>query len=199
MLFLRVLLACLTLAALSGATCGAGHVDELPPAHSTNKQVLGPGDVVEVRIYNEADLSGTHQISPNGTIRLPLVGEVVASGLTADELTVKIQDAYNEKYLKNAEVSLLLKEYNSRKVFVLGQVAKPGPYPFDGKMTVIEAIAMAGGTTKIADGNRVLLTREKDGGAQVRVVIEVARIERGQAPDVELAPGDILFVPESPI
>ena len=194
----RLLVAWCVVVAAPGATCGAGRADELPPGHANKKQVLGAGDVVDIRVYNEPDLSGTHQVSPNGTIRLPLVGELLAAGRTADELTLDIQAAYNARFLKNAEVSLLLKEYTSRKIFVLGQVGKPGSYPFDGQVSVIEAIAMAGGTTKLADGNRVLLTRERD-GKTLRVVVEVARIERGQSPDVELAPGDILFVPESPI
>jgi polysaccharide export outer membrane protein len=159
--------------------------------------VLGPGDVIEIRIFNEPDLSGVHQISDGGTIRLPLVGATRVAGLTPDQLSLAITEAYNAKYLKNAEVSLFVKERNSQQVFVLGQVGKPGPVPIEaGRMTVIEAIARAGGTTKLADASRALLTREHE-GKQVRVSVDVSAIGRGQAPDVELQPGDILFVPET--
>lgn len=190
----------LLLAALAGmgATCGGlPPATDLPPPDLAMTEMLGPGDVVEIRIFNEPDLSGIHQISDSGTIRLPLVGAVAVAGLTPDQLSVAITDAYNAKYLKNAEVSLFVKERNSQKVFVLGQVGKPGPIAIEaGKMTVIEAIARAGGTTKLADASRALLTREH-AGKQIRVSVDVGAIGRGQEPDVELQPGDILFVPET--
>ncbi|HEY1099976.1 MAG TPA: polysaccharide biosynthesis/export family protein [Myxococcota bacterium] len=160
-------------------------------------EVLGVGDVVEVRVFNEPELSGTHQISESGFIRLPLVGTVVAAGLSPDELSASIASSYNANYLRHAEVSLFVKERNSQKVFVLGQVGKPGAVPIAGRrITVIEAIAQAGGTSKLADASRVVLTRDKN-GEQVRVAVDVAAIGRGQAPDVEMQPGDILFVPET--
>ncbi|MDP2340147.1 MAG: polysaccharide biosynthesis/export family protein [Deltaproteobacteria bacterium] len=190
--------ACFAFALLAmGATCGLPPASELPPPDLQMTEVLGPGDVVEVRIFNEPELSGVHQLSESGTIRMPLIGSVTASGLTPDQLSVALTDAYNARYLKRAEVSLFVKERNSQKVFVLGQVGKPGPVAINsGRMTVIEAIALAGGTTKLADASRALLTRDH-GGKQLRVAVDVAAIGRGQAADVELQPGDILFVPET--
>ena len=182
---------------LTGATCGAGEPASLPPANLQRTEVLGTGDVIEVRVFNEDELSGTHQISDGGFIRLPLIGSIQAAGLSPDELNAMITEAYNRRFLRNAEISLFVKERNSQKVFVLGQVAKPGAVLVStGRMTVIEAIAAAGGTTKLADSSRALLTREKD-GKQFRVAVDVAAIGRGQAADIELQPGDILFVPES--
>jgi polysaccharide export outer membrane protein len=198
---LRALPSCLALAVLTtlgGAmTCGVPPASELPQPEASRADMLGPGDVVEVRIFNEPDLSGTHQISDSGTIRLPLVGAVDAAGITPDQLTIKIADLYNERFLKDAEVSLFVKEHNSRKIYVLGQVAKPGPYAFDGKMTVIDAVALAGGTTKLADADRTLITRDQN-GKQVRVVVRVGSIGEGRSPDILLQPGDIIFVPETP-
>lgn len=182
----------------TGATCGAADTSALPPPETVRAEMLGPGDVVEVRIYNEPELSGTHQISDTGTIRLPLVGAVEAAGTTPDQLTVRITQAYNEKYLKDADVSLFVKAHTSRKVYVLGQVKSPGQYPFDGKMTIIDAVALAGGTTKLADANSTLITRESADGKQLRVIVRVASIGQGKEPDVELQPGDIIFVPETP-
>jgi protein involved in polysaccharide export with SLBB domain len=182
---------------VAGATCGLPPASDLPPPDLKTTEVLGPGDVVEIRIFNEPDLSGVHQVGDSGQVRLPLVGAVDVAGRTPDQLLVAITDAYNARYLKNAEVSLFVKERNSQKVFVLGQVGKPGPIAIEtGKMTVIEAIARAGGTTKLADASRALLTREHD-GKQFRVSVNVAAIGNGTAPDVELQPGDILFVPET--
>jgi protein involved in polysaccharide export with SLBB domain len=187
----------LGLLGLGGATCGLEDATTLPPPDLEKTEVLGVGDVVEVRIFGEAELSGTHQISEQGTIRLPLVGAILAAGLSPDELSASIAAAYNAQYLKRAEVSLFVKERNSQKVFVLGQVGKPGPVAIAGRrITVIEAIAQAGGTSKLADASRVVLTREKD-GKQIRVAVDVAAIGKGQAPDIEMQPGDILFVPET--
>ena len=181
-----------------GATCGAADASTLPPPEPVRAEMLGPGDVVEVRVYNEPELSGTHQISDTGTIRLPLVGAVEAAGVTPDQLTVRITQAYNERYLKDADVSLFVKSHTSRKVYVLGQVKSPGQYPFDGRMTIIDAVALAGGTTKLADANSTLVTRESSDGKQLRVVVRVASIGEGKEPDIELQPGDIIFVPETP-
>jgi protein involved in polysaccharide export with SLBB domain len=198
MSILRAVTACALAAALGGATCGMPAAADLPPPETSRAEMLGPGDVVEVRIFNEPELSGTHQISDNGTIRLPLIGVVPAAGTTPDQLAVRIAHGYNERYLKDADVSLFVKEHNSRKVYVLGQVAKPGPYPFDGRMTVIDAVAMAGGTTKLADANGTKVTRTTEDGKQIVVVVKAGAIGEGREPDVELQPGDIVFVPETP-
>lgn len=181
----------------SAATCGLENATTLPPPDLQRIEVLGIGDVVEVRVFGEAELTGTHQISELGTIRLPLVGAIAAAGLSPDELSAAIAAAYNGRFLRSAEVSLFVKERNSQKVFVLGQVGKPGAVPIAGRrITVIEAIAQAGGTSKLADASRVVLTRD-NAGTQVRVAVDVAAIGRGQAPDIEMQPGDILFVPET--
>lgn len=158
--------------------------------------MLGAGDVLEIRIYNEPELSGIHQVGSDGTVRLPLLGPVVVQGLSPEEATEKITAAYNSEFLQNAQVSVFVKEFNSRKVYVLGQVKNPGPYPFDEKMTIIAAIAKAGGTTRLADPNRTVVTRDKEGN-QMRLNAMVGDIGRGEAPDLSLMPGDIVFVPES--
>jgi protein involved in polysaccharide export with SLBB domain len=180
-----------------GATCGVADSTTLPPVRASVQNVLGPGDLVEIRVFGEPELSATHEVSASGTIRLALIGSVPAAGLTPDALTLNVEQLYNEKYLRDAKVSILVKEQRSRKVYVLGQVSKPGPVIVDGRITVIEAIARAGGTTQLADANRTLLTREGDDG-QVRVLVPVGEIGIGRSPDIELQPGDILFVPESP-
>jgi polysaccharide export outer membrane protein len=184
-----------------GATCSGGKTTaprDLPPL-AADREVLGPGDVIEIRIFGEPDLSGVQQLSSGGQLHLPLIGTIDAQGMTLDELSDKITQEYNRKYLRDAEVSLLLREYNSRKIFVIGEVQRPGPYPFERHMTIIAAIAKAGGTTKLADANRTLITRLPVDGSKepVRVLVEVGQIGKGQSPDVELQPGDIILVPET--
>lgn len=191
------LVLCVAALLSSGATCGVADSTALPAPRASVQGVLGPGDLVEIRVFGEPELSATHEVSSSGTIRLPLIGSVPAAGLTPDALTLNVEQLYNEKYLRDAKVSILVKEQRSRKVYVLGQVSKPGPVIVDGRITVIEAIARAGGTTQLADANRTLLTRDGEDG-QVRVLVPVGEIGIGRAPDIELQPGDILFVPESP-
>ena len=199
--FLKIL--AVSLAAPAGLVAGCAHSEPVEPivtVQIANAEapvtMLGAGDVLEVRIYNEPELSGVHQIGSDGSVRLPLLGPVVLQGLSPEDATEKITAGYNSEFLQNAQVSVFVKEFNSRKVYVLGQVKNPGPYPFDEKMTIIAAIAKAGGTTRMADPNRTVVTRDKEGG-QTRMNAMVGDIGKGEAPDLSLMPGDIVFVPES--
>lgn len=187
----------LLLCVASGVGCKTDDPPPLPVVAGDSRPILGSGDVIEVRVFGEDDLSGEHQVSSSGTIRLPLVGEMRVEGLTADDLTERIAAAYNAKYLKDAQVTVLVKKMISRQVFVLGQVKNPGPIPYEGRMTVIAAIARAGGITQLGDANRAVISREKEGKTK-RMRASIADISRGNAPNVEVLPGDIIFVPESP-
>ena len=169
---------------------------QISPSSDSSLTILGAGDVIEIRVYNEPELSGVHQVGSDGSVRLPLVGPVVIQGLSPEEATEKITAGYNSEFLQDAQVSVFIKEFNSRKVYVLGQVKNPGPYPFDDKMTIIAAIAKAGGTTRMADPNRTVVTRDQEGN-QLRLNALVGDIGKGEAPDLSLKPGDIVFVPES--
>ena len=195
---MRIAFALFLLPLMMAATCQEQGPRQGPMVLTTSelRAVLGPGDVIEVRVFNEKELSGMHQVSAEGTIRLPLVGNLMVSGLSPEEVTERIESAYNARFLKDAQINVYVKEFNSRKVYVLGQVKKPGPFRYEERMTVIAAIAQAGGTTRLADANRTIITREKE-GKQLRISAEVGDIGKGQAADVELLPGDIVFVPET--
>ena len=157
---------------------------------------LGPGDVFEARVYGEKDLSGVHRVSSDGTIIFPLVGEVSVHNLSTSQIAHLLQDKLADGYLKKPYVTIVIKEYNSKKVFVLGQVNKPGTFPFEGEMNVIQAITLAGGFTAMARKNSVIVTRvEKQEELRIRVPVE--RISEGLAPNLGLKPGDIVFVPET--
>ncbi len=161
-----------------------------------NRAVLGPGDVIEIRVFGEEDLSGTHKISPEGTVRLPLIGRVYIVGLTSNEVTEKLTSEYNKDYLRDAQISVYVTEFNSRKVYVLGQVKTPGPFDYDERMTVIGAIARAGGVTRIANAQRTVITRIYNGQKE-RLFVDINKIGRGTVSDMSILPGDIIFVPES--
>lgn len=152
---------------------------------------LGPGDVFEVSVYGEPTLSGVHRIGPDGAIHFPLVKRVVVEGMTTSEIAEELQARLRDGYLRDPSVSVLVKEYNSKKIFVLGQVVRPGTFPFTAKMNIVEAIALSGGLKETANGNYVIVTR-----GEQRIPVPVNRITEGKAANLNLQPGDIVFVPD---
>ena len=156
---------------------------------------LGIDDVFEVRVFAEPDLSGTYRVSADGTIDYPLVGRISVVGMRSGDIQEVIATKLKDGYLKNPQVSLMVKEWNSRKVSVIGQVQKPGPLVYFPNMTIVDAIAAAGGFTGIASKNSVTLRRELKGSVESHSY-PVADISEGRAPNVLLQPGDILVVEE---
>lgn len=144
---------------------------------------LGPGDKVKLTVFGEEDLSGEFEIDSTGSLAMPLVGEIPVRGLTPRELEKKLTSVLEGGYLKNPRVNIEV--LNFRPFFILGEVNKPGSYPYANDMTVINAVALAGGYT----------TRAKTGQVKIR---------RASAPDVEawaredeyIFPGDVLRVDE---
>lgn len=157
---------------------------------------LGAGDVFEVRVFEESNLSGVFRVGSDGHIDYPLCGRVPLAGLDASGAGEAIADCLREGYLRNPQVSVFVQEHQSRQVFVFGQVNKPGTFAFREGMTVVEAITRAEGFTKLASKNSVVITRLVDGREQ-RLRIPVEDIGVGRAPNFSLQPGDIVFVPES--
>jgi polysaccharide export outer membrane protein len=157
---------------------------------------LGPGDVFEVRVFREKELSGTFQVAPDGTVDFPLIGSIRVDGLNSSEVSARIRDGLANGYLREPFVTVTVTEFQSKRVYVLGQVAKPGTFRYEEGMTVIQAVTLAGGFTKTARPNSVVVTRNQ-GGKEVRIEVPVADISRGTARNLALRPGDIVFVPES--
>lgn len=157
---------------------------------------LGPGDVIVVRVFQQPDLSGEFQVSEDGTLDYPLLGRLEVSGRTASQVAQMIRDGLANGYLKEPFVTVMVKELVSKRVYVLGQVAKPGTFPYEEGMTIVHVITLAGGFTKVARPNAVVVTRVED-GREVRTVVPVEDISKGKARNFLLKPGDIVFVPES--
>ena len=156
---------------------------------------LGGSDVFDVRVYDDPDLSGTYRVAADGTINFPLVGQIQIDGLTPNEAGKKIADQLAQGFLRNPHVSIFVKEYNSKKVSVLGQVSKPGTFPYAESMTIIQAVTAAGGFTPIANKNETVVTRT-DHGRKIRMQIRAESISEGHERNFCLRPGDIVFVPE---
>jgi polysaccharide export outer membrane protein len=157
---------------------------------------LGPGDVFEVRVFQEPELSGVFQVGPQGDIIFPLCKRVVVGGLSANGVAEKLRSCLSDGFLRDPQVSVLVKEFNSKKVFVFGEVQKPGTFAFEEGMSIVQALTLAGGFTKTAAQNSTSVTRNVN-GQEVKVKVNVQDIALGKAPNYRLEPGDIVFVPES--
>lgn len=154
---------------------------------------LGPEDVIEVFVANENDFTVTAIVRPDGKITAKMIGEIVASGKTAKELESEIQTKYRE-YLENPKVNVVVKEVNSPKVSIFGEVKKPDVYPIKQKTTVLGAIALAGGFTEFAKQDEVRVIR--NGSArQQQFKLDLKSMLRGKDQNVfYIEPGDTVYV-----
>ena len=157
---------------------------------------LGPSDVFDVRVFGENDLTDTFRVASDGTIDFPLIGTVAVNGKTPSEVASEIKRELKEEgYLSRPEVSVFVKEYNSKKVSVFGQVKHPGTYNYEENMSVVEAVSIAGGFTSLAQENKTMVIRI-EAGKEKRYLIPVRKIGQGRVPNFMLRTGDIIFVPE---
>lgn len=197
-LALSLSLGCKTPKADNGTTINA---NQLPPqttgvGSSGSAGTLGPGDIVEIRVFQEPDLSGLWRVSPEGIVDYPLCGKVPLAGKTSSEASDALKICLKNGYLKRPEVTVAIREYNSKKVFVFGEVQKPGTFPFEDNMSIIQAVTLAGGFTKLAARNSTNVTRVVEGKEQ-KIRVPVDDIGVGREKNFLLQPGDIVFVPES--
>jgi len=192
----------LALAVLAACAHGEASSDTAPPAEGGRDEAqpvastLGPGDVIEVRVFQEPELSGVYQVGGEGDVIFPLCKRVVVGGLTANAAAEVIRSCLAEKYMRDPQVSVLIKEFNSKKIFVFGEVQKPGTFPYEDGMSVVQAVTLAGGFTKTAAQNSTSVTRHV-GGTEAKIKVSVQDIALGKAPNFTLEPGDIVYVPES--
>lgn len=182
-------------AACGAAASGTPDIDAVDIAAEPDT-TLGPGDLFEVRVFGEKELSNKYRVSSDGSIDFPLIGTVIVAGKTPSEIAKTIESKLVEgEFLKRPQVSILVEEYSSKKVSVFGQVKKPGTLAFRDGMSVVEAISEAGGFTSMARTNETTVIRVVD-GAKKSFKVPVELIGQGRAPNFVLRPGDIVFVPE---
>jgi polysaccharide export outer membrane protein len=173
---------------------------EIPPIE-ISEYILGFGDELEISMFRHDDMTKTVRILPDGKIYYPLVGEIKAEGLSAKQLRDKLREGLL-KYYVDPQVSLIVTSIGSQKVFVLGEVNKPGVFDLGRPKTVIEAIAEAEGFTHDAKLRNVLLIRggPSDPNPNYRVLdLEKTLKERDMTQDVSLRKGDIIYVPATEI
>lgn len=180
--------------ALSMAACSPRQpqpVNLPPPVEATT---LGVGDVFELRIVGEDKLPTTFTVAPDGSVDFPYVKRLKVAGLEPQELAELVRAKLMEgQILTDPSVSVSIKEYNSKRVEVLGEVQKPGSLPLQPGMTLLRAISMAGGFNSIADKDRVTI-RRKSQGKTVVATVSVEDIIDNKIPDVPLQAGDSINV-----
>jgi polysaccharide export outer membrane protein len=153
------------------------------PADANLDYRLGSGDKLRVIVYGEQDLSGEFDVTGTGRVSLPLIGQVQAAGKTLDEFSQEVATELQKGYLTNPKVSVEVLNY--RPFYIIGEVDKPGQYPYTNGMTVLNAVAVASGFTYRANEDRVFITR--DGAKEV---------EYPASQSVRVLPGDIVRIPE---
>ncbi len=174
-------------------------LENISQLQNSDAYLLQPGDLLEVKVFKEDDMSRVARINTNGTITFPLVGIVKVSDCSLAEAE-KILTENLKRYFKNPQVSILIKEYANNTVYVLGQVKKPSSLkiPPEKNLTVLEAITSAGGFTDIANTSKVKVLRMEN-GKQKSIEVDVSQITKQgkKSLDINLMSGDVVFVPQS--
>ena len=156
--------------------------------------VIGPEDVLSIVVWREKDLSGEVVVRPDGKISLPLLNDVQAAGYTPEQLAEIVEKAVI-KYVADSDTTVIVKQINSRKVYVLGEVGKPGAFPLTSEMNVLQLIASVGGLAEFADKKNVMILRMENGRERrfkfnYNEVIEGKNLQQ----NIMLQPGDTVLV-----
>ena len=174
-----------------------------------NNYIVGPQDVLAITLFDQQDLSGKYTVEADGTFTFPLIGRVKAGGMSLRDVEQALRTQLSDGFFKNPQVSVSVEQYRSQRIFVVGEVRTPGPYPLVGDMTLIEALARAGSTTEHAAGE-ALIVRSSDGsrstgpvlpdqknGADV-IRVDIKALQSGRlSENATLRDGDTIFVPRA--
>jgi polysaccharide export outer membrane protein len=174
---------CLMIAGCSQGPLSSG-AGNMQSAAAREPYRLGPGDRLRLIVYGEQELSGDFDVDGAGIVALPLVGPVHVGGATIAEASNNVADAYRKGYLKDPQVSIEVLNY--RPFYILGEVRGPGSYPYVNGMTVLNAVALAGGFTYRANEDSFIIVRAND----------PAKAEQQAGPETDVLPGDIVKVRE---
>ena len=157
---------------------------------------IGAKDLLEISVFGLDEMNRTVRVSEDGKITLPLLGEVEVEGLTKTELEKKLSQLLEEKYLQSPQVTVFIKEYQSKRISVLGAVGKPGPYELLGRQTLLQLISEAGGLTEYA-GDDIIVIRQLQDGTNISLKISIDDLFlKGDARlNIPLEPNDIVNIP----
>lgn len=182
--------------AVSSSGSGAAGSQLALSQKNNGAYIMGPEDLLSINVWKEPELSLTVPVRPDGMITLPLLGDVKASGLTPLELRAKLIGELRA-YISNPEVAVIVREINSRKFNIVGEVARPGSYSLAGQVSVLDAIAIAGGFREFAKTKKVYVLRRLPDGSHARMRFNYRGVVKGKklSQNVELKAGDTVVVP----
>jgi polysaccharide export outer membrane protein len=157
---------------------------------------VGPGDLLELKVFQVDELSQTVRVSEDGSITLPLLGRIVVEGLTQEGVVQKLTGLLQAKYVKNPQVTIFIKEYKNQQVAVIGAVEKAGSYELVGRKNLLQIISMAGGFSDTA-GNEIFILREGPDGVTSSVAIDLKDllVNGNQKLNIPIEPNDVINVP----
>ena len=204
---LALLIAAPMLSAQDQAPKPVGAITGMPPAAATAAAprpsdpvvpagyVIGTDDVLSIVYWKDKDMSADAKVRPDGRIALPLINEVQAAGLTPEQLHAKLTEE-SKKYMEDANITVVVREINSRKAFITGEVNKPGPYQLTSPTTVLQLISLAGGLREYADAKKIVIMRTEN-GRQISLPFNYKEVAAGKKleQNIQLQPGDTVVVP----
>ena len=154
---------------------------------------ISPMDLLEISVFGAPDLDNSYQVDFEGKLKLPLIGLVSASGYTPSELAAILETKFGESYLQDADVTVRITETQQRFLTVDGSVQKPGMYPVEGQLTLIQAIALSGGPAENADPRKVVVFRQIEGKRNA-AAFDLRKIRSGEAEDPLVYANDIIVM-----
>lgn len=157
---------------------------------------VGDGDVLKINVYENPDLSTTVRVSADGTIRVPLLGEVDVMTLTVPQVAQKLEDMLADGYLVSPQVDVFIEEYRSKNAIILGQINKPGQYELRGPITFLEFLSKAGGLTEDAGGRATVKRRNPSKEGKDRIIIDLDRLikEGDTSLNIPIKDGDNIYI-----
>ena len=164
-----------------------------PALHVSDSYIIGIGDQLQISVWHEHDLSSTVAVRPDGEITMPLLNDIYVVGQTPKQLAAVITERL-KPFVNEPQVTVSVSSIQSRKVYLIGQVARQGAFPLIDKKTALELITEAGGLGPYAKANSIYVMRVVD-GKEARIPFHYKKVLAGHEPDVELLPGDRVIVP----
>lgn len=159
---------------------------------------IGANDLLDFDVFGVPDMRRAVRVNSTGAVSLPLIGTVQLAGLTAQQAEALLSKKYGENYLQNPQVSLFIKEFTTQRITIEGAVAKPGIYPVTGQLTLLRALALAGGGAQYAELNEIMLFRNNPGQPSEPKVFDLDRIRAGEVPDPAIQSDDVIVVKRNP-
>lgn len=181
---------------LAAPACRATLTGPWPPIEATVQEYrIGPGDLIRVAVFGNNDLSSRVTVRPDGRLTLPLLGEISATGKTVNDVTREITEGYR-RFVQDARVAVIIEEVHSYRVFVLGRVTRPGEFEARTPLTITQAMALAGGTTRGANVDAIVVLRRGANGRDERYEVSMTDIVEGHTQqNFTLRTGDTIMVP----